>query len=85
MSFRTQAAMSAYGAELILVSREDSMEERANWGDKCSAKGGKVWNQVSAHDKARRTTVLLVPEIWRDTHGGLRNLISSMGNDEEPS
>ena len=80
MSSERKAAMSAYGAELILVSREDSMEGARDLAAKMQREGrGKVLDQFGNHDNAEAHYRTTGPEIWRDTHGRVTHFISSMG------
>ena len=80
MSSERKAAMSAYGAELILVSREDSMEGARDLAAKMQSEGkGKVLDQFGNFDNAEAHYQTTGPEIWRDTRGGITHFISSMG------
>lgn len=80
MSSERKAAMSAYGAELILVSREDSMEGARDLAAKMQREGrGKVLDQFGNFDNAEAHYGSTGPEIWRDTHGRVTHFISSMG------
>lgn len=80
MSSERKAAMSAYGAELILVSREDSMEGARDLAAKMQREGrGKVLDQFGNFDNAEAHYRSTGPEIWRDTHGRVTHFISSMG------
>lgn len=80
MSAERKAAMSAYGAELILVSREDSMEGARDLAMKMQSEGkGRVLDQFGNTDNAEAHYQTTGPEIWRDTHGRVTHFISSMG------
>lgn len=80
MSSERKAAMSAYGAELILVSREASMEGARDLALKMQSEGkGKVLDQFGNADNAEAHYRTTGPEIWRDTHGRVTHFISSMG------
>ncbi|GGC85131.1 cysteine synthase CysM [Halopseudomonas salina] len=80
MSSERKAAMSAYGAELILVSREASMEGARDLAMQMQSEGkGKVLDQFGNADNAEAHYRSTGPEIWRDTHGTITHFVSSMG------
>lgn len=80
MSLERRAAMKAFGAEIILVSREEGMEGARDLADEMEKKGkGKVLNQFSNPDNPRSHYEGTGPEIWRDTKGKLTHFISAMG------
>jgi len=75
-----KAAMTAYGAELILVSAEDSMEGARDLAQKMQAEGkGKVLDQFGNNDNPLAHYNGTGPEIWEQTHGNITHFISSMG------
>lgn len=75
-----KAAMSAYGAELILVSKEASMEGARDLALQMQADGkGIVLDQFGNLDNPEAHYHGTGPEIWRDTHGRVTHFISSMG------
>jgi cysteine synthase B len=75
-----KAAMLAYGAELILVSAEDSMEGARDLAQKMQAEGkGKVLDQFANNDNPLAHYHGTGPEIWEQTHGNITHFISSMG------
>lgn len=75
-----KAAMSAYGAELILVSREEGMEGARDLADKLQAEGrGLVLDQFGNGDNPEAHYAGTGPEIWRQTEGSVTHFISSMG------
>ena len=75
-----KAAMRAYGAELVLVSAEESMEGARDLAQKMQADGeGRVLDQFANPDNPRAHFENTGPEIWRDTGGRLTHFISSMG------
>jgi len=80
MSSERKAAMSAYGAELILVSREASMEGARDLAMQMQSEGkGKVLDQFGNVDNAEAHYRTTGPELWRDTHGTITHFVSSMG------
>ncbi|MBL4834901.1 MAG: cysteine synthase CysM [Pseudomonas sp.] len=80
MSSERKAAMSAYGAELILVSREASMEGARDLAMQMQSEGkGRVLDQFGNFDNAEAHYRSTGPEIWRDTRGTVTHFVSSMG------
>jgi cysteine synthase B len=80
MSAERRASMKAYGAELILVSKEASMEGARDLALQMEREGkGKVLNQFANPDNPRAHTEGTGPEIWRDTNGTVTHFVSSMG------
>lgn len=72
-----KAAMSAYGAELILV---DNMEVARDLALAMQAEGkGKVLDQFANGDNPEAQYRSTGPEIWRQTQGAVTHFISSMG------
>ncbi len=75
-----KAAMTAYGAELILVSREEGMEGARDLAERMQAEGrGKVLDQFANGDNPEAHYTGTGPEIWRQTQGGITHFVSSMG------
>lgn len=80
MSEERRSAMSAYGAELILVSKEDGMEGARDLADKMQAEGkGKVLDQFANPDNPLTHYEGTGPEIWQQTAGTVTHFVSSMG------
>ena len=72
-----KAAMTAYGAELILVG---GMEEARDLALAMQAEGkGKVLDQFANADNPVAHYRTTGPEIWRQTGGRVTHFISSMG------
>ncbi len=79
-SAERKAAMTAYGAELILVSQEEGMEGARDLADKLQAEGrGKVLDQFANGDNPEAHYTSTGPEIWRQTQGSVTHFVSSMG------
>ncbi|MEX2961427.1 cysteine synthase CysM [Microbulbifer sp. TYP-18] len=75
-----KAAMSAYGAELVLVSAEEGMEGARDLALQMQADGGGlVLNQFSNDDNPRAHYEGTGPELWHQTGGRITHLVSSMG------
>lgn len=80
LSVERRAAMKAYGAELILVSRDSGMEGARDLALRMQADGeGKVLNQFSNPDNPQAHYETTGPEIWRDTQGTVTHFVSAMG------
>lgn len=75
-----KAAMTAYGAELILVSKEEGMEGARDLADKLQREGrGKVLDQFANGDNPEAHYHSIGPEIWQQTGGSITHFVSSMG------
>ncbi|MCP8463598.1 cysteine synthase CysM [Pseudomonas sp. ZM23] len=75
-----KAAMTAYGAELILVTKEQGMEGARDLADQMAREGqGKVLDQFANGDNPVAHYDSTGPEIWRQTDGRITHFVSSMG------
>jgi cysteine synthase B len=75
-----KASMLAYGAELILVSKEEGMEGARDLAKRLEQEGkGKVLDQFANPDNPLAHFETTGPEIWRQTNGTVTHFISSMG------
>ena len=75
-----KASMLAYGAELILVSKEAGMEGARDLALKMQAEGkGKVLDQFGNPDNPLAHYTSTGPEIWQQTGGTITHFVSSMG------
>ncbi|MGO1793960.1 MAG: cysteine synthase CysM, partial [Oceanisphaera sp.] len=75
-----KASMLAYGAELILVSKQEGMEGARDLADKMAADGkGVILDQFNNADNPQAHYVSTGPEIWQQTGGTLTHFVSSMG------
>ena len=80
MSVERRQVMKAFGAEIILVTREQSMERARDLAKQMEVEGkGKVLDQFSNPDNPRAHYETTGPEIWRDTHGRVTHFVSAMG------
>ncbi len=80
LSVERRASMRAYGAELILVTREQGMEGARDMALRMESEGrGKVLNQFANPDNPRAHYETTGPEIWRDTAGRVSHFVSAMG------
>ncbi|HJX17431.1 MAG TPA: cysteine synthase CysM, partial [Acidiferrobacterales bacterium] len=79
-SLERRATMKAYGAELVLVSQEASMEGARDLADQMGRDGkGRVLDQFANPDNPLAHYEGTGPEIWRDTEGRITHFVSSMG------
>jgi cysteine synthase B len=80
MSEERRAAMKAFGATIILVSREGGMEEARDLAQEMQQQGkGRVLDQFANPDNPASHYFGTGPEIWRDTDGQITHFVSSMG------
>ena len=79
-SLERRQTMKAFGAELILTSKEGSMELARDTALNMQAEGkGVVLDQFGNPDNPRAHFEGTGPEIWRDTQNKVTHFISSMG------
>jgi cysteine synthase B len=80
MSEERRASMKAYGAELISVSKEQSMEGARDLALQMQKEGkGIVLDQFNNQDNPIAHYESTGPEIWRDTKGQITHFVSAMG------
>jgi len=80
MSIERRAVMKTFGAEIILVSKEASMEGARDLATEMGARGeGRVLDQFSNPDNPLAHYEGTGPEIWRDTAGSITHFVSAMG------
>ncbi|WP_058912660.1 cysteine synthase CysM [Entomohabitans teleogrylli] len=80
MSMERKAAMRAYGAELILVTREQGMEGARDLAQEMAQRGeGYILDQFNNPDNPLAHYRTTGPEIWRQTDGRITHFVSSMG------
>ena len=79
-SAERRAAMKAYGAELILVSKEEGMEGARDLAMQMEQEGkGRVLDQFGNLDNPLAHYQTTGPEIWCDTQGQVTHFVSAMG------
>ena len=80
LSMERRWAMQAYGAELILVSKQQGMEGARDLALAMEADGkGKVLNQFGNTDNPLAHYETTGPEIWQQTQGQVTHFVSAMG------
>ena len=79
-SIERRQSMSAYGAQLVLTSKEGGMEAARDVAERMVKEGkGIMLDQFSNPDNPLAHYETTGPEIWRDTEGGITHFVSSMG------
>ena len=80
MTIERRASMKAFGAELIMVSREQSMEGARDLALQMQAEGkGIVLDQFNNPDNPIAHYNGTGPEIWQDSKGQVTHFVSAMG------
>ncbi|RPH65164.1 MAG: cysteine synthase CysM [Burkholderiales bacterium] len=80
LSLERRQSMKAYGAELVLVTREQGMEGARDLADRMQREGrGRVLDQFANDDNWAAHYETTGPEIWDDTHGQVTHFVSAMG------
>ncbi|WP_018277684.1 cysteine synthase CysM [Teredinibacter turnerae] len=75
-----KAAMAAYGAQLVLVTREQGMEGARDLAQTMVSEGkGLQLNQFANLDNPQAHFDTTGPEIWQQTAGRVTHFVSSMG------
>ncbi|MGD9943154.1 MAG: cysteine synthase CysM [Burkholderiaceae bacterium] len=80
LSLERRQAMKAYGAELVLVTKEQGMEGARDLADAMQARGeGRVLDQFANDDNWAAHYETTGPELWTDTAGQITHFVSAMG------
>jgi len=80
LSIERRQAMKAYGAELVLVTREQGMEHARDLAATMQAEGkGRVLDQFANDDNWAAHYETTGPEVWHDTAGRVTHFVSAMG------
>ena len=80
LSGERRRAMRAFGAELILVTKEEGMEGARDLAEKMESEGkGRILDQFANPDNPLAHYEGTGPEIWRDTQGSVTHFVSAMG------
>ena len=80
LSLERRQSMTAYGAELILVTKAQGMEGARDLAVKLKDEGrGVVLDQFANPDNPLAHYRGTGPELWRDTGGRITHFVSSMG------
>ena len=80
MSVERRAVMRAFGANILLVSKDGGMEEARDLAASLESRGeGRVLDQFANPDNPRAHYETTGPELWRDTQGSITHFVSAMG------
>ena len=80
LSGERRRTMRAFGAEIILVTREEGIEGARDVAEKMESEGkGRILDQFANPDNPLAHYEGTGPEIWRDTQGGVTHFVSAMG------
>ncbi|WP_207062580.1 cysteine synthase CysM [Motiliproteus sp. SC1-56] len=80
MSAERKASMSAYGAELVTVTKDEGMEGARDLAQAMQARGeGVVLDQFANPDNPVAHYEGTGPEIWEQTAGRITHFVSAMG------
>jgi S-sulfo-L-cysteine synthase (O-acetyl-L-serine-dependent) len=80
LSVERRQTMAAYGAEIVLTSKDGGMEAARDLADRMVAEGkGVMLDQFANPDNPRAHYEGTGPELWRETDGRITHLVSSMG------
>jgi cysteine synthase B len=80
LSHERRQSMTAYGAELILVTKEQGMEGARDLAGRMRAEGrGTILDQFANPDNPLAHYRGTGPELWRDTKGRITHFVSAMG------
>ena len=80
LSGERRRAMRAYGADLVLVTKEEGMEGARDLAEQMEKEGkGRILDQFANPDNPQAHYEGTGPEIWRDTEGGVTHFVSAMG------
>ena len=80
LSVERRRTMRAFGAELVLVTKQEGMEGARDLADEMEQAGqGKILDQFANPDNPLAHYEGTGPEIWRDTDGSVTHFVSAMG------
>jgi S-sulfo-L-cysteine synthase (O-acetyl-L-serine-dependent) len=80
LSLERRQSMTAFGAELILVTKEQGMEGARDLAEKMRREGkGIILDQFANPDNPLAHYRTTGPELWRDTGGRITHFVSAMG------
>ena len=80
LSLERRQSMTAFGAELILVTKAQGMEGARDLAERMRAEGkGTILDQFANPDNPLSHYRTTGPEIWQDTGGRITHFVSAMG------
>lgn len=80
LSLERRQSMTAFGAELVLVTKAQGMEGARDLAERMRSEGkGTILDQFANSDNPLSHYRSTGPEIWRDTGGRITHFVSAMG------
>ena len=80
LSVERRQTMRAFGAEIVLTSKDGGMEFARDLAERMQAEGkGLILDQFANPDNPQAHYETTGPELWRDTHGRITHFVSAMG------
>ena len=80
LSIERRQTMRAFGAEIVLTSKDGGMEYARDLAERMQSEGkGLILDQFANPDNPVAHYETTGPELWRDTHGTITHFVSSMG------
>jgi cysteine synthase B len=80
LSLERRQSMTAFGAELILVTKAQGMEGARDLAETMRREGrGVILDQFANPDNPLAHYRTTGPEVWRDTQGAITHFVSAMG------
>ncbi len=80
LSIERRQSMSAFGAEIVLTSKQGGMEQARDVAERMRDEGrGVILDQFANPDNPLAHYTGTAPEIWRDSAGQITHFVSSMG------
>jgi S-sulfo-L-cysteine synthase (O-acetyl-L-serine-dependent) len=80
LSIERRQTMRAFGAEIVLTSKDGGMEFARDLAEKMQREGkGLILDQFANPDNPLAHYETTGPELWRDTRGTITHFVSSMG------
>jgi S-sulfo-L-cysteine synthase (O-acetyl-L-serine-dependent) len=80
LSLERRQSMTAFGAELILVTKAEGMEGARDLAERMRADGkGVILDQFANPDNPLAHYRTTGPELWNDTQGRITHFVSAMG------
>jgi len=80
LSVERRQTMRAFGAEIVLTSKDGGMEFARDLAERMQREGrGVILDQFANPDNPLAHYETTGPELWRDTRGSLTHFVSSMG------
>ena len=80
LSIERRQTMAAFGAEIVLTSKDGGMEGARDLAERMVREGkGHMLDQFANPDNPRAHYEGTGPELWRETEGRITHFVSSMG------